>query len=120
MQPRSARISVLVLTLVALLAPGPFPFVSHAQEATPTGTIVSATREQAWRQILTAVPMEEPRHRGGRVVFGVPSDITTLNPLLVGDIYSQAVVGEVYEGLVGIGPIDGQPIPALADSWSRA
>ncbi|HQY31124.1 MAG TPA: ABC transporter substrate-binding protein, partial [Thermomicrobiales bacterium] len=54
---------------------------------------------------------------GGDVVFGSPDDISTTNPLLASDSTSINILSQVFETLLGASPIDGRPVPGLADSW---
>jgi peptide/nickel transport system substrate-binding protein len=77
----------------------------------------SVTRDEFEQQLMTAFPMEQPANRDGSIVLGESSDISTVNPLLANDELTFQVVGAVFETLVGGSPIDGQPVPGLADYW---
>jgi peptide/nickel transport system substrate-binding protein len=113
----------LMRLLVLLAVPGAvlLPLVAVAQDATPAGqTMRSPTHEEVWAEIMATFPLEEPRQQGGQVIYGVPSDLSTLNGLLASDMYSFAVTQRIYETLVDISPVDGQPIPELADWWEIA
>jgi len=78
------------------------------------------TREQFQQQIRAAYPMEPAANKGGTIILGEATDISTVNPILVFDTTTLNVLGTVFETLLGISPIDGQPVPALADSWDLA
>ncbi len=91
--------------------------------ATPAGTgevIRSITREEYNTQLQAAFPFEEPASTGGQVIYGETSDIETMNPTLVSDVYSGRVDGLVHEFLVGTNVIDGTFVPGLADYWEIA
>lgn len=75
------------------------------------------SREQYQQQILAAFPMEQPAQKGGTIVLGESGDISTVNPVLAFDTTTFKIVGAVFESLLGASPVDGQPIPGLADSW---
>ena len=77
------------------------------------------TREQFQQQLQAAYPMEPAAQKGGTVILGEASDISTVNPILVFDTTTLNVIGTVFETLLGISPVDGQPVPALADSWEQ-
>jgi peptide/nickel transport system substrate-binding protein len=78
------------------------------------------SREQYQQQIQAAFPMEQPANKGGTIVLGEPTDISTVNPILVFDTTTFNVLGTMFESLIGISPADGQPVPGLADSWEMA
>ncbi|MGH7834974.1 MAG: ABC transporter substrate-binding protein, partial [Candidatus Binatia bacterium] len=59
---------------------------------------------------------ESPRH-GGRVVFGIRNDITTLNPFVRNNSTNYYVRGLAYESLLDFDP-SGKHAPALTTSWS--
>lgn len=130
---RSSQIGLLVVGLLTLAATNAF---GAAQEATPaaspvaspsastaaTGDVVrSVSRDEATRQLLDHYPMEPVGNQGGRVVMGeTGGDLSTVNALLSADFPSSYVVSLTNEPLVGTSPVDGSPVPALADSWDRA
>jgi peptide/nickel transport system substrate-binding protein len=120
----SCRLPALIrgLLLIVLLGAGFVPLVALAQDATPatSQSMRSRTRAEIEAAILAEFPIEEPRNHGGQVIYGVPSDLTTLNGLLTADLYSAAVTDRIYEPLVDISPVDGQPMPILADWWELA
>lgn len=65
--------------------------------------------------------MEPVQHQGGQVVMGeTGGDLSTVNALLSADYPSASIVSLINETLVGFSPVDGQPVPSLADSWDRA
>ena len=75
------------------------------------------TREEFKRQLAAAFPIEAAANEGGQVILGGSGDISTTNPMLASDATSLNVLGQVFEPLLGASPIDGRPVPALADSW---
>lgn len=94
-------------------SPAATPMASPAGEA-----IRSITREEFYAQLKEHFPLEDPAEMGGIVVHTETTDITTLNPILVSDVYSGLVVGFVFEGLTGTSPIDGSIVPSgFADYW---
>ena len=91
-----------------------------APSGSPTALTASAstiTREEFRQQIAAAFPMEPVGSEGGQVILGGSGDISTTNPMLASDSTSINVLGQVFEPLLGASPIDGRPVPALADSW---
>jgi peptide/nickel transport system substrate-binding protein len=113
---------VVVVCVVALLATGPASFAGRGTAATPVvGELFqSPPRAEVARQLAAAFPFEEPRATGGTVILGSPSDISTLNPLMVVDSYSSFATRWIYQSMQGFSPLDGQPVPGLADSWELA
>jgi peptide/nickel transport system substrate-binding protein len=110
-----------VLILAALLGAGLGPLITRAQEATPAGQAMrSPTREAAWQEVLAAFPMEAPRHEGGQVIYAIPADIASLNGFLADDVYSNIVNRRIFETLIDVSPVDGKPVPELADWWEVA
>lgn len=76
------------------------------------------TREEFRQTLETEFPMESAANAGGTVILGSSGDISTTNPLLASDSTTIGVLGQVFETLLGASPIDGRPVPALADSWT--
>src|SRR5919106_1603396 len=102
------------------------PAAARAQNGTPVteGTgeaIQSLTREEYYALLDEEFAFEEPQNSGGQVIFSQTSDIATVNGLLTAD-YPTAYIttGPLFETLVTISPIDGQVVPALADSYEIA
>jgi peptide/nickel transport system substrate-binding protein len=96
------------------------PLASPAAGASPVAANAagaSITREQFQKELLAAYPMEPAKSKGGTIVLGEPGDISTLNPILVSDDLTNTILGTIFEPLVGLSPIDGTPVPVLADSW---
>lgn len=48
----------------------------------------SITREEYYAALREEYPLEEPAQTGGQVIYVQTSDISTLNPTLVEDVYS--------------------------------
>ena len=96
-----------------------------AQDASPaaggTGAVklTSITREE-----FNAALAEEfdfsGAQPGGEIIQVDTTDIQTLNPTLVDDVYSSWIVGLLYDGIIGTNPIDGTDAPGLADYWEIA
>jgi peptide/nickel transport system substrate-binding protein len=98
-----------------------------AQGATPVASPVASypplqsVSRQAYADALFAqFPMSEPESEGGQVIWGDISDLTTVNAMLGADQPTNPFLSLVFEQLVSTSPIDGQPVPGLADSWERA
>jgi peptide/nickel transport system substrate-binding protein len=82
--------------------------------------MTSITREEYNAALREAFPLEEAASSGGQIIHVSTSDIRTLNPQLVTDVISGYITGYVYESLTGGNPIDGTPVPGLADYWELA
>lgn len=97
-----------------------------AQESTPAaspsgGTATrSITREEFNAALEEEFQFEEPANQGGEIIHVQTSDIQTLNPTLVDDLYSNWISGFLFDSLVGGSPIDGTDVPGLADYWEVA
>lgn len=113
--PRATPLASPEASLVA--TPGASPAALSSQPGQATRSI---TREAFRQQLLNHFPFELPGKPGGTVIIGEPGDISTVNPILANDTLTISIVGAVFEPLVGASPIDGQPVPALADSWEVA
>ncbi len=89
-------------------------------EASPVGLAGAAssmTRDEFKAQLASHFSIEQPGATGGQIVWASPDDISTTNPLLMTDQTTANVLSQVFEGLIGVSPIDGRPVPGLADSW---
>jgi peptide/nickel transport system substrate-binding protein len=108
--------TVLVVT-TTLIAPWP----ALAQDATPATAgeaTVSLTREEFQTQLQEDLQYTEAATPGGTFIDSSLSDIQTLQPLLVEEITTSTVVGQIYETLVGGDVRTGQIAPnQLADYW---
>jgi peptide/nickel transport system substrate-binding protein len=82
--------------------------------------IRSTSRADAADATNRTYPIEKVKRKGGRLRVGGYTDISTTNPLLAVEGTTVSILGLVFEPLVGVSPIDGQPIPGLADSWEIA
>ena len=101
-----------------IVAPAASPLASPG--ATPMAASQSISRSEFEQQLFKAYPMGTAGKDGGTLILGSSGDISTVNPVLVSDTGSAQVVGAIFETLVGGSPIDGSPVPALADSWNVA
>lgn len=84
------------------------------------GATKSPTREEYYAKLREKFKFEEPKKKGGEVIWGELSDISTLNTALVSDTYSSWICGFIFDSLVGTSPVDGTVTPGLADSWDIA
>jgi peptide/nickel transport system substrate-binding protein len=109
-----------VATSSPLASPVASPGASPAASPSPVAIGKSITREAFQAQLLSAFPMEQPANKGGQIILGESSDISTVNGILTNDTLTFSITGAIYETLVGASPIDGQPVPALADYWEVA
>ncbi|HWK81308.1 MAG TPA: ABC transporter substrate-binding protein, partial [Thermomicrobiales bacterium] len=82
-----------------------------------TWETISISRADSLKAIRDHYQMEDPANTGGDVIQVFTTDIATLNPILAQDLAAGYILGLVYQGMVGLSPIDGTPVPALADSW---
>jgi peptide/nickel transport system substrate-binding protein len=95
-----------------------------AQEASPaaggTGNVAftSITREEYNAAEEEFFGFTEPENMGGEIIHSQTSDIGTLNPTLVSDLYSSWITGFLFPALVGGSLIDGTDTPGLADYWT--
>lgn len=64
--------------------------------------------------------MEDAKHTGGTVLLAESGDISTVNAILANDSTTLNMLSTIFEPLVGVSPIDGRPVPALADSWDAS
>ncbi len=104
------------------VTPSPAAVTPLASPAAVSASPVAATgrpmtRAEFQKQLLAKYPMSQPANRGGTVVLGEPGDISTLNGILANDETTLTMVGLIFEPLIGFSPVDGQPVPGLADSW---
>jgi len=93
------------------------PAASPAASPIAGAGMRSITREEYFAALREEYQFEEPQSTGGQVVYTETSDITTLNPTLVVDVYSGLITGFVFEALAESSAIDGTPVPGLADYW---
>lgn len=110
--------------LAAAVLCGPLVTGAGAQDASPAAAtfepLQSISREAYAEQLFSAFPMEEPGVEGGEVIWAELSDISSVNPLLGADDPTNPFLGLVFESLQATSPVDGQPVPGLADRWERA
>jgi peptide/nickel transport system substrate-binding protein len=83
-----------------------------------TASASTMTREEFKSALQAEFAFESAPSQGGSIVLGSSGDISTTNPLLASDSTSINLLGQVFEPLLGASPIDGRPVPALADSWT--
>lgn len=118
-----AGIALAGASVAAQATPDASPAASPVA-ATPdpnaTWETISVSRDDALKTIRDHYKMEDPAHKGGDVIQVFTTDIATLNPLLAQDLAAGYILGVVYQGMVGLSPIDGTPVPELADAWELA
>jgi peptide/nickel transport system substrate-binding protein len=121
--PRSTRRG-LVAGALAASAGLVIPRSLLAQEGTPAAmdeTFVSQTREEFRAEIEEVQGYTDAATPGGTFIDANVNDIQTIQPLLADDGDSLAVVGMLYDQLVGGDVRTGGPAPnGLADSWEIA
>lgn len=113
-QPETAA-SPLPIASPAVASPVASPGVEQAVAA--PSLMTPLTRAEFQTQLQSAYPMEEAATEGGTLVLGESTDISTVNGLLTNDSPTILITGAIFEGLVGVSPVDGRPVPGLADSW---
>jgi peptide/nickel transport system substrate-binding protein len=118
-----ARAGALGLSAAASGALG--PSLARAQDATPEAAaegevIRSMTRDEYNALLQENFAFEEPQNQGGQIIISQTADIATVNGLLTADYPTVYITGALFEPLVSTSPIDGQIVPALADSWEIA
>ncbi|MGN6030662.1 MAG: ABC transporter substrate-binding protein [Thermomicrobiales bacterium] len=111
-----AALAVPGLT-AAQATPGASPAASPAAGGDVTFTLASPSRADATARIMAAYPFDEPGADGGDLIQVHTGDIKTLNPVLRSDIASSWITGLIFESLIGVSVVEGELIPALADSW---
>lgn len=94
----------------------PENFGSPQAVAAPS-LLTPLSRAELEQQIAAAYPIEEVATPGGTLILGEASDISTVNGLLTNDAPTVYITGAIFESLIGVSPIDGRPVPGLADSW---
>ena len=121
--PRLNRRHIVASTLFAGAGLA-LPRSVFAQEATPaalTGAITSQTREEFRAEVEEELGYTEAATPGGTYIDANVNDIQTIHPLLAEDGSSLAVVGRIYDQLVGGDVRTGGPAPnGLADYWEIA
>jgi ABC-type transport system substrate-binding protein len=112
-----ATIFIVATTLMA-------PWPALAQDATPTAggePTRSLTREEFTAELVEAQGYTEAETPGGTFVDASIADIQTVQPFLAEEVTTGAVVGLMYEALIGGDPRTGQIAPTgLADYWELA
>jgi peptide/nickel transport system substrate-binding protein len=125
MPTSAATVTQSVVSPVSSPQASPVGSPAASPIASPVGSPVALTsgastmtRAEFKSALLSNFPMDAPANQGGTIVLGSSSDISTTNPLLASDSTTINLLGQVFEPLLGASPIDGRPIPALADSWT--
>ncbi|HLL51726.1 MAG TPA: hypothetical protein VK356_13750, partial [Thermomicrobiales bacterium] len=123
--PRPTRRGLIAGALVAgtgLIVPrSVFAQESGATPAALTEAITSQTREEFQAEIEEELGYTEAATPGGSYIDANVTDIQTIHPLLAEESASLAVVGRLYDQLVGGDVRTGGPAPnGLADYWEIA
>ena len=121
--PRSTRRGLIAGTLAAG-AGLVLPRYVLAQDSTPealSGPIRTQTRDEFRKEIEEAMGYTAAATPGGSFIDSNVNDIQTIHPLLADDGPSLAIVGMIYDQLVGGDVRTGGPAPnGLADYWETA
>jgi peptide/nickel transport system substrate-binding protein len=114
-----SRLHVRMLPIVVLAALLLAPFAGSAQDGSPVASQsqISITRDEFLQELREHYGFEEAEHEGGTVTIAETADIRTLNALLAYDHPTRYVTNLIFEQLVSVSPIDGKPVPQLADFW---
>ena len=104
----------LLLLLACLL---PATVVAQGSLAPPCTWNRTISRDEYKAALTQAFAFTPPEHRGGRVVIADTVVANDVHPLTGAGAQNRWLASWIYESLVGRSPIDGQPIPKLADSW---
>jgi peptide/nickel transport system substrate-binding protein len=123
--PRPTRRNVLAGALIGstgLFIPrSVFAQDSSATPAALAEATTSQTREEFQAEIVDEFGYTEAATPGGTYIGGNVSDIQTIHPFLAEDGPSLAVIGLIYDGLIGGDLRTGLPAPTgLADYWDIA
>lgn len=124
--PQSLVLCLLLLLAASAVVPAAASTVqTPARAATPVPAgsgsgSSSITRDQFRQQLIATFPMAPPARKGGQLILGESTDISTVNGILSSDFPTFYVTGAIYESLVSGSPIDGSIVPGLADSWDVA
>src|SRR4029079_6719979 len=100
--------------------PGASPIVSP--EASPVAASCtpgpSKTSAEVRTEIEEQFPIEQPANTEGTYVTGSVGDLQSVNPYIVEEATSLAVVGLVFDSFLGGDPNTGQPVPGgVTDYW---
>lgn len=81
---------------------------------------VSVTRDESLRQLQEHYGFDEPQHTGGTVTVGERQEIGHVNGMLTQEWPTRHITSLLFESLVSVSPIDGSPVPQLADYWETS
>lgn len=115
----------LLRTAAALGVAGPVGIAAGRSGAVAQdagGAIVrSPSRARVMREVLDRYPslLQSGAPAGGSVIVANLGDLETVNLLLATSAPTIEILSLVYEGLVGVHPVDGSIVPGLAD-YERA
>ena len=103
--------------------PGASPIASP--EASPVAASCepgpSKTSADIRQEIEEQFPIEQPTNTEGTYVTGSVGDLQSVNPYIVEEQTSLAVVGLVFDSFLGGDPDTGQPVPGgVTDYWELA
>jgi peptide/nickel transport system substrate-binding protein len=103
--------------------PGASPIASP--EASPVAASCepgpSKTSADIRQEIEEQFPIEQPTNTEGTYVTGSVGDLQSVNPYIVEEATSLAVVGLVFDSFLGGDPDTGQPVPGgVTDYWELA
>ena len=115
-RPRMQAQFLSVFALTALLAAPAAERVDRCAPLASQGP-VSQTRDEFLHELRTEFTLADTVRQGGTVTIAERTDISTLNGLLVESWPTRHVTQLIFEKLATISPIDGTPVPQLADYW---
>ena len=103
--------------------PGASPIASP--EASPVAAScepgTSKTSADIRKEVEEQFPIEQPGNTEGTYVTGSVGDLQSVNPYIVEEQTSLAVVGFIFDSLLGGDPNTGQPVPGgVTDYWELA
>jgi len=89
-------------------------FLSGLAGFTAAGILLGCSRPS------TPTPVEQAGKPvyGGTVIFGSPADAEILNPILHNDTASSNVTDRIFDPVLRVDPLTGQPAPWLAERWT--
>ena len=113
------RMQAQVLSVLALTAMLAAPAAERVDRCAPLASQgpVSRTRDEFLHELRTEFALADGVRQGGTVTIAERTDISTVNGLLVESWPTRHITQLIFEKLATISPIDGTPVPQLADYW---
>ncbi len=125
MRFRLTLLTVVVLSVAALSACAPAATPTVPPTTAPTVSLATATPQPTFAPPAqsvqaTAVPTASSAQQTppqGTLVIATSVDLTSLDPAVIGDQTTMAVLANIYEGLLLRKTNTMQPVPLLAESY---